>query len=200
MEKIKADTEGGFNAFLADQKALPGEATITLITFDDVVEVEYSMLPIQDAPTFTLRPRGWTALLDAVGVTIQKLGQSLEAMDEADRPEKVVVVIITDGDENKSREYTFEQIGALIKAQADTYKWEFMFLGANQDAIMAGGRLGIDRGKSMSFAISSTGVANSYSSASSNVSSYRSSNDPGAAMCDFSLEDRSKSMAQDPTT
>jgi hypothetical protein len=196
MEAIRTDTEGGFNTFVADQKALPGEATISLTEFDDKIELTWDFLPLQDAPTYHLQPRGWTALLDAVGITINRLGQKLAAMDEVDRPEKVVLVIVTDGEENKSQEYGYGQIAEMIKTQTETYNWEFMFLGANQDAILTGGRLGISAGKSMSYAANSKGVASSYGSVSSKLCAFRSAG-ADAVLDSFNVADRSMAMGQD---
>lgn len=198
MSSIKSDTEGGFNTFVADQKALPGEATISLTEFDDRIELTWDTLPIQDAPVYNLEPRGWTALLDAIGITINRLGQKLAAMDEADRPEKVVIVIVTDGEENKSTEYSYGQIAEMIKTQTETYNWEFMFLGANQDAILTGSRLGISAGKSMSYAANAKGVSSSYNSVSSKLCAFRSAA-PGAAMPDFDIADRSMALGLDTT-
>ena len=196
MASIKTDTEGGFNSFLTAQKALPGEATISLTTFDTYVETVYRMKPIQEVPAFTLIPRGMTALLDAVGMTIRSLGEKLAAMDESDRPEKVIIVIVTDGEENNSQEFTFDAIKQLITQQTETYKWEFVFLGANQDAIQVGGRLGVPKGKSMSYACSSRGIGSTYDSMTGKVTRMRSAA-PGTAMEDFDLCDRSAAMADD---
>ncbi len=193
MESIRTDTEGGFNVFLRDQKEQPGEATISLTTFDDLIEIEYAMIPIRDAPLFVLTPRGYTALLDAVGVTIQNLGEKLAAMDEPDRPEKVLVVIVTDGQENHSREYSYDQIRGIIEEQTRQYSWEFLFLGANQDAILAGGRLGIPAGKSINYAANSPSVRNTYNTLSRVSSSYRSSA-KGVPLADFTYMDRAVTM------
>jgi uncharacterized protein YegL len=199
MANIKADTEGGYNTFLKEQKELPGEATISLTTFDDRIELEYGMIPIQEAPSFTLQPRGMTAMLDAIGVTIKNLGAKLAAMDEADRPEKVMVVILTDGEENSSKEYTYQTIKAMITEQTEVWKWEFLFLGANQDAVLAGDRIGVSAGKSMSYAANGASVGNTFKTLSKSSTAYRMSA-RGIAAPDFSDQDRADSMILDPNT
>lgn len=193
MDEGRTDTEGGFNAFLTEQKARPGEATISLTTFDNQIELAYAMIPIQDAPVFVLEPRGFTALLDAVGITLTNLKAKIEMMAEEDRPEKVVVVIITDGQENASREYSFGRISAMIKEQS-SLGWEFLFLGADQDAIEAGGKLGVARGKSMTYAKSAPGIGSTYSSVSDKLSCFRMA-PSSAAMPDFNDADRAAAMA-----
>jgi uncharacterized protein YegL len=199
MSTIKTDTEGGFNTFLKEQQELPGEATISLTTFDDRIELDYGMIPIKDAPIFSLQPRGMTAMLDAIGVTIKNLGTKLAAMDEANRPEKVLVVILTDGQENSSREYTYQTIKAMITEQTEVWKWEFLFLGANQDAVLAGEHIGISAGKSMSYAPNSASVGNTFKSISKSSSAYRMSA-RGISAPDFNAQDRVDSMLPDPTT
>jgi uncharacterized protein YegL len=198
MFGIKTDTEGGYNTFLKDQKELPGEATISLTTFDDRIELEYGMIAIKDAPAFTLQPRGMTAMLDAIGVTIKNLGAKLAAMDEADRPEKVLVVILTDGEENSSKEYTYQTIKAMITEQTEVYSWEFLFLGANQDAVLAGSQIGISAGKSMSYAANGASVGNTFTTISKSSSAYRMSA-RGVAAPDFTNQDRVDSMILDPS-
>ena len=195
MSSIKTDTEGGFNTFVADQKALPGTATLSLTIFDDVIQLVHDMVDIQDVPHFHLHPRNMTAMLDAIGVTITNLGEKLAKMDESERPEKVLVVIVTDGQENSSKEYSFARIKEMIKEQHDTYQWEFIFLGANQDAVLAGEQIGISRGKSMSYATTKAGVGSTYGSMSKMSASFRSMS-ADAKLEDFTLEDRAMAMGE----
>lgn len=191
MSGIKNDTEGGLNTFFDEQKKVDGTATVSLTIFDDKIDLEYSFQDLQEVPKFVLHPRGWTALLDAIGITITQLGEKLAAMNEEDRPEKVMVVIVTDGEENRSREYTLDRIKAMIKEQEETYKWEFVFLAANQDAILTAGSMGIQGSKAMSFATSSRGIGDTYDSLSKQVSLYRSAV-PSDAKFEFTAEDRQK--------
>ncbi|MBE9031859.1 VWA domain-containing protein [filamentous cyanobacterium LEGE 11480] len=184
MQSIKDDTIGGFNAFLAEQKDVPGAATITLAQFDDVYEVVYEALILSQAPELTGKtfvPRGSTALLDAIGRTINTTGARLAAMDEASRPSHVIFVILTDGAENASQEFNAVQINQMIQHQRDTYNWEFVFLGANQDAITTAGRLGIQAGNAMSYAASSVGTRAAFKSVAKNMAKMRVNAAPSMA-------------------
>lgn len=176
MESIRQDTIGGFNAFLQDQKTVPGEATITLVQFDDQFEVVYRAIALNDAPTLTAQtyvPRGSTALLDAIGRTIDETGQRLAALPEADRPEHVIFVILTDGEENSSRRYSPEKINEMIHHQREVYRWQFVFLGANQDAIMTASQLGIASGQALTFAASPAGTQAAVASVGKHVRAQR---------------------------
>jgi hypothetical protein len=130
MQDVKTDTIGGFNSFLEDQKNLPGDATLTLIGFDDHYETWRDFVALKDVQALddaTFVPRGMTALLDAIGRTITETGAHLEQLPENDRPEKVVMAIMTDGLENHSLKFNAHQIGELITHQRDVYKWQFLF-------------------------------------------------------------------------
>lgn len=159
MQSVKTDTEGGLAAFLEAQHEAPGETTVSLYQFDDKYEAVYENKPLADVPPFMLRPRGATALLDAVGRTINTLGEQLAAMDEDARPGEVIVVILTDGHENASREYTKTAVKKLITQQQDAYGWKFVFLGADQDAFAAGASMGIARATTLSYSGTRTGAS-----------------------------------------
>lgn len=135
MAAIAHDMMGGFDTFIAEQKKLPGECKVTLAQFDDNYELVYSGKPLAQVPKLKLEPRGTTALLDAIGKTINSTGQRLAAMAEGDRPSRILFVIITDGHENASKEFNRDQVNQLITQQREKYSWEFVFLGASQDAI-----------------------------------------------------------------
>jgi uncharacterized protein YegL len=156
MQTIKADTEGGLAAFLAAQREAPGTTTVSLYQFDHACETVYEYLSLDTIPVFALQPRGRTALLDAIGETITALGADLASHAEAERPGEVIVVILTDGQENASRKYTQEAIKALITQQQDIYSWKFVFLGADQDAFAAAGEIGISREMTLSYSGSRT--------------------------------------------
>ena len=143
MQSIKTDTEGGFAAFVEEQRAAPGECRVTLAQFDDHYEVVLSDVPVADVGPLVLQPRGSTALLDAIGRLVTDAGASLAALPEAQRPGSVVVAIMTDGDENASREWTRPAIKALLEQQTHAYGWEFLFMGADQDAVEVGSGLGV---------------------------------------------------------
>ncbi|WP_326646626.1 VWA domain-containing protein [Streptosporangium sp. NBC_01755] len=151
MALVKDDTEGGLKAFLAEQINAPSETTVSLYQFDDRYEIVYENTPLADVPDFALKPRGMTALLDAVGMTINRVGGHLATLPEDSRPGEVVAVILTDGAENSSKEYTLPQVKDLITRQRDTYGWAFVFLGADQDAFAAAGGMGIGRASTLSY-------------------------------------------------
>lgn len=176
MQRLAEDTRGGFNKFLEDQKAAPGEATISVDLFDHEFITLVDARPINACPKLDSKnyvPRGNTALLDAVGRAITRTGERLAKMDEKDRPSKVVCVIITDGYENASTEYNKARIREMIKLQQDTYKWEFVFLGANQDAFAEAAAFGMKAGSGMTYAANNIGTQSLYASVSSNLRSFR---------------------------
>lgn len=152
MQSVKTDTEGGLKAFLAAQADAPGETTVSLYQFDTEYEPVYENKKLADVPEYRLVPRGGTALLDAVGRTISAVGAQLAAKVEDDRPAEVIVVILTDGEENQSREFSLPAVKKMITEQQDTYGWKFVFLGADQDAFEAAGGMGIGRGTTLSYA------------------------------------------------
>jgi len=156
MYSVKTDTEGGLKAFLAEQQAAPGETTVSLYQFDTEYEPVYENLPLADVPDYQLLPRGGTALLDAVGRTISTVGAQLAAKAEDDRPGEVIVVILTDGEENQSREFSLATVKQMITAQQESFAWRFVFLGADQDAFAAAGGMGIARGTTLSYASANT--------------------------------------------
>jgi Mg-chelatase subunit ChlD len=143
MEAIRQDAMGGVNRFILDQAEKPGEAVLTLVQFDTEYEFVHRAKPIKGVPEYVLTPRGGTALLDAVGRAINETGERLAAMPEANRPGLVVFVVMTDGEENSSREFRKSQIKEKISHQQDKYGWQFVFLGANQDAFAEAGAMGM---------------------------------------------------------
>jgi uncharacterized protein YegL len=181
MSSISGDMEGGFNEFIKQQKEVQGECKVTLVQFDDSYDVLYSGTLLENVPPLKLEPRGSTALLDAVGRTIHDTGVRLAAMNECDRPSQVLFVIITDGHENASREYKREKVFDMITHQREKYSWEFVFLGANQDAIATATSIGISATNSVTYDQNSIGTKTIMSGLSSNVKAYRS---VGAARAD----------------
>jgi hypothetical protein len=143
MEAIREDAEGGVNAFVREQAGQPGEALLTLVQFDTEYEFIHKGVPIKQVPAYKLVPRGNTALLDAVGRAINETGERLAKLAEADRPGLVIFVIVTDGQENSSAEFSKDQIKEKISQQQTKYNWQFTFLGANQDAFAEAGGMGI---------------------------------------------------------
>lgn len=194
MESCKESTVTGFNEFLRTQQELAGEATVKLVQFDDQYETVFDkdLHNCQELNQNTFVPRGSTALLDAQGRTIVELGQELAALPEQERPSKVIVVTITDGMENASRKYNLEQIAAMIKEQRDKYNWDFVFLGANQDAVKTAGAMQIPIASAMSYSASPEGIKNSMAAASRYVIASRRGQ-PAA----FSQADREAAMDED---
>lgn len=165
MHSIKDDAIGGFNQFLEDQKKVPGEANLTLVLFNHDYEVVHNGKPLPQVEPLnndTYLPTGTTALLDAVGRTIDDVGQRLAKTAEADRPSTVIVAILTDGQENASKDYTKERIAEMIKHQEEKYAWQFFFLGANIDSFSTAGGLNIKQAQTANFIASAEGVRNAY--------------------------------------
>ncbi|MBO2461488.1 vWA domain-containing protein [Actinomadura violacea] len=152
MWDVKEDTEGGLEAFLHTQREVEVPTTVTLRQFDDEYEVVYEAKPLEDVPQFRLVPRGRTALLDAIGRTLRKVGRRLEQIPAGWRPDEVIVVIVTDGRDNASQRYSPDQINGLIREHREGPNgWTFVFLGANQDAFSVAGELGIPRNTTLPY-------------------------------------------------
>lgn len=146
MQSMADDAIGGFNAFLQTQRQQPGQARLTLVLFDHEYLKPYEDLDVRDIPPLTSEtyvPRGNTALLDAIGRTIDDLGQRLAATPEAERPGQVIVAILTDGYENASTHYSQRKIAAMIDHQRQKYGWEFTFLAADEAAIATAEQINI---------------------------------------------------------
>jgi hypothetical protein len=143
MSAIRSDMEGGFDKLIADQRKVPGICKVSLVRFDTEYEVVYTDQDVNDVPPLMIEPRGMTALLDAIGRTIVSTGERLAAMPEDQRPGLVTFIIVTDGLENSSREYSLSRINAMITEQQEKWNWLFVFLGANQDAIATAKTMGM---------------------------------------------------------
>ena len=193
MQSIQSDAEGGINSFIEQQKQEPGEANVTLVQFDSDYEFVHSGVPIRQVPAFKLVPRGSTALLDAVGRAINETGARLAATDEAQRPGLVVFVIVTDGEENSSREFTRDQIRTMVEHQQSAYKWQFTFLAANQDAFAAGGSMGIAQDGIAAYSMGK--VRGSWDAAAKKMSRMRKAAGEGAAVDNkFTDEERGEML------
>lgn len=174
MANIEQATVAGFNEFISVQKQAPGEATVTLVRFDDRYDIDYSFLPLQNVPILrTIEPRGWTALHDAIGRTIDEVGAQLARMPEHERPGRVVFVIITDGMENRSTRYKQHQIAEMTRRQTDQYGWQFVYLGANQDAVGTATGLGMNGNLAATFKGTSRSMQAAFSATAQNISNYR---------------------------
>ena len=165
MADLEDDTIGGFNAMIEKQKREPGEAYVSTVLFDNVSEVIHDRADIQRVSPMTRKDyyvRGCTALLDAVGDAIHHIGNVHKYAREEDRPEKTLFVITTDGMENASHRYSYDRLKALIEKQKRRYGWEFLFLGANIDAIGTARRFGIDEDRAVNYHCDSKGTALKY--------------------------------------
>jgi uncharacterized protein YegL len=184
MSGIINDSIGGFNTFLRDQKKLPDEATITVVLFDDKYEPLYDNIDIKKAQELTpevWKPRGTTALYDAIGKTINLEKARFQRLGN-EAPAKVLVCIVTDGYENASHEYKLDNIKRLIK-DCENDDWNFLYLAANQDAFAVGDSFGVSRGNTITYTANAGGVAFMSATLSNASTSYRSMNTSSA---DFS--------------
>jgi len=196
MESIRDDTIGGFNAFLREQQELPGAATLTLIQFDssNPYEVIHHFRPLTDVVPLTREtfvPRATTPLLDAIGRGINDLEEQLAKL--AEKPAKVVMAIITDGEENASREFAKAQIAEMIRMKQTANGWQFVFLSADLAAVSEAQSLGVPAASSMAFDRSAQGAGDAFRTLSRNLASYRSGHRESVA---FDADDRAKQESE----
>lgn len=176
MRGLENDTIVGYNKMIDKQKEEPGEAYVSTVLFDDQTEVIHDRTEIGKVKPITSKEyfvRGCTALLDAVGGAIHHIGTVHKYAREEDRPEKTIFVITTDGMENSSRLYTYSRVKEMVERQQSRYGWEFIFLGANIDAIGEANRMGIRADCAANYKHDSQGTKISYDAVSKAVSSYR---------------------------
>ena len=208
MSSIAEATVEGVNAFLTEQKNSPTEVSLRFVQFDDVYEEVYDG-KIDQAPLLTVvkpkaenqrqfLPRGRTALLDAIGQTVTDVGAQLAELPEEERPAKVVVVIMTDGHENSSEKFTRSQIATLIQQQRDVYKWEFQYLGANQDAIEEAAKYNIPAKNAVRYFASSSGTRSVMASVTRNVRNYGVTGQ--STTMNFADTDRAAAMETDKSS
>jgi len=192
MNTVLEPTITGFNKFIDEQKAVKGKARMTLVQFDNQYEVVYKDKDIQDVPELTAKtfiPRGGTALLDAIGMAVASKKESIINIEE--KPTNVVIVVITDGEENMSMEYKHNQVQDTINKLKE--HWQFVFLGAGQDAIQQATSMGFNANMAAHYSHDSAGVHKSYGITSRNVSMMRSNTNTdinNAQIMSFSTQDR----------
>ena len=177
MYGLEHETISGYNSMLERQKNEPGEAKVTTVLFDNLYEIIHDAVDIKSVEPMTTKEyfaRGSTALMDAIGNTINRVGRRLADTPEHERPGQVVVVITTDGYENTIREFNRNHIKQMIEHQADVYNWKFMFLGANIDAATEAQSLGIDSDWTAQYAATEIGTKSVYTCVDTMVSSLRS--------------------------
>ena len=173
MHAIRDDAEGGMRNFIEEQKKAPGEAFLTIIQFNDKPEVVCDAKPINEVAQYTLNPNGYTALLDAVGLAIDKTGARLAAMPEAERPALVVIVVITDGQENSSCEYSGNKIKEMISRQEKDYNWKFVYLNSDLAGFAFGRALGFGINTSAVYGSSGASSRMAYALVSSSLCAER---------------------------
>lgn len=179
MSGLEGDTIGGFNAMLQKQRELDGECRITTVLFDNRYELLHDRIDIRAVRELTEKEYfvgGSTALIDAIGRTIDKLVNVQKNTAEEYRAEKVMVVIITDGEENSSREYPLQKVKAMIEREKEKYGWEFVFLGANIDAVQTAGQFGISSSRAVDYVPDSAGTTLNFEVMSEAVAQYRQAN------------------------
>ena len=195
MQGLEADTIGGFNSMIQKQKQEEGEAYVSVVLFDDETEVLYDRIAIQKVEPMTDRQyyvRGCTALLDAVGGAIRHIVNVHKYAREEDVPEKTLFIITTDGMENASRKYRYDDVRRMIEKQKEQYHWEFLFLGANIDAAKEAARFGIHESRAVNYEHDSIGTQLNYEVLSETVKCARS---VGSARELSALLDQDKLMA-----
>ena len=176
MSGLESDTIGGFNAMLDKQKQADGSATVTTVLFSDGVDLLHDRIDIRGVAPISAENYsvgGCTALLDAIGLTIRKIGSAQKHTDEKQRASRVMMVITTDGLENASREFSYSQVKQMVNRQQEKYGWEFIFLGANIDAIGTAARFGIRAERAANFHADQQGVLLNYISVCDTVSDFR---------------------------
>jgi uncharacterized protein YegL len=178
MQGLEADTIGGFNSMIEKQKKEEGEAYVSAVLFDDRMEVLYDRVELQKVEPMTDRQyyvRGCTALLDALGGAIHHIGNVHKYAREEDVPEKTIFVITTDGMENASRTYSLDRVRRMVERQQKQYHWEFLFLGANIDAIAEASRFGIHASRAANYVHDSAGTRLNFDVLSKAISGARAS-------------------------
>ncbi|MCC8066505.1 MAG: hypothetical protein LIO94_05315 [Clostridiales bacterium] len=199
MAGLESDTIGGYNAMLQKQKAIDGECVITTVLFDNCYELLHDRIDIRAVKPITDREYcvgGSTALLDAIGKAIHKIGTVQKNTSEDYRAEKVMFVIITDGQENASREYSLQMVRHQIERQKERYGWEFIFLGANMDAVTTAGRFGISANCAADYVPDGRGTELNFRVMSEAVASFRASGEVPEECLESIREDMQKRKRQ----
>lgn len=195
MMGLEKDTIGGYNSMLEQQRKVAGDCIITTVLFDNRYELLHDRIDIRAIQPITDKEYfvgGSTALLDAIGKTIHKIGTAQKNTVEDYRAEKVMFVIITDGEENASRCYSSMQVKEMIRRQKEKYGWEFIFLGANIDAVETAGRFGIDADRAVDYVPDGEGTALNFRMMSETVAAFRACGAVPTACLDEIRNDKKK--------
>ncbi len=200
MGGLEADTIGGFNSMMEKQKKTGESALVSTILFDNECEVLHDRIPIDKVEKMTDEQyfvRGCTALLDAVGGAIHHIGNVHKYAREEDVPEKTLFIITTDGMENSSRQYSYDKVKKMIEKQKEKYHWEFIFLGANIDAVGVADRFGVDRQHAVRYECDSAGTALNFQVMNKMVSCARSAKNAKAMNEAFCSEEMLDEVRED---
>lgn len=195
MMGLEKDTIGGYNAMLAQQRTVEGDCVITTVLFDNQYQLLHDRIDIRAVRPLTQREYfvgGSTALLDAIGKTIDKIHTAQKNTAEDYRAERVLFVIITDGAENASRRYSSMQVKEMIRRQKEKYGWEFIFLGANMDAVETAGQFGIDADRAVDYVPDGEGTALNFRMMSETVAAFRACGAVPTACLDEIRNDKKK--------
>lgn len=192
MASIKKDTEKALNDFITEQKKEPGECSVSFYQFDTEYETVFESKALADVGLIEIHPRGGTALLDALGRTINSLHERLLKATDETTPDAIVVICLTDGEERDSKEFKADTIKKLIEEKTTAHGWRFVYFGSNQEAITTAAQYGFAAGNSISFAGTSKGLAGASFAMGAKMSAYRGGKDHS-----FSTFERSCAMGAD---
>ena len=200
MTGLEADTIGGYNSMIDKQKTEEGEALISTVLFDGQTEVLHDRVPLDKIEHITEKEyyvRGSTALLDAIGGAIHHIGNIHKYARDEDVPEKTLFIITTDGMENSSREYSYDKVKKMVERQKKKYNWEFIFLGANIDAVSVADRFGVSSSRAVTYEHDSIGTALNFNVMSKMVSCARAAGSAKAMEEAFDSEEMLSDIRED---
>ena len=200
MSGLEKDTIGGYNSMIEKQKNEEGEVIISTVLFDNETEILHDRVPLDKVSPITEKEyyvRGSTALLDAVGGAIHHIGNVHKYAREEDVPEKTLFIITTDGMENSSRRYSYDKVKKMVERQKERYHWEFIFMGANMDAVSVANNFGVDRLHAVTYECDSAGTALNYKIMSKMVSRARKAESAMAMGAAFDSEEMLSEIRDD---
>lgn len=198
MAGLEKDTIGGFNSMIKKQKDVEGEAIVSTVLFDSNMTTVHDRVPLKEIKDLTEKDYhvgGCTALLDAMGKTIKNINKLQKEMPEDERPERTMFIITTDGQENSSQDFSYEKIKKMVEKKQNKKKWEFIFLGANIDAISTASNLGIRADRASNYHCDSVGTAHNFNALYKAVTAFRCA--PTMADVDDCMEDWDDEIVQD---
>lgn len=203
MSGLEADTIGGYNSMLEKQKKEEGEAVMSTVLFDDNADVIYDRKSIADIQPITEKEyyvRGCTALLDAVGGAIHHIGHVQKELPEDEKPEKTLFIITTDGMENASKQYTYDKVKKMVEKKKEKNHWEFIFLGANIDAVSVADRFGVDKSRAVRYECDGAGTKLNYKVMGKMVSCARAAGSSAEMAASFDSDEMLSEIRDDYKT